>query len=187
MSIVPHRRTYVPPATPAYPGRRWNARLYPGTLATTARFRDELRHDLAGLAGFGPEPLDDLLLCGSEMFANAAAHSRSGRADGRVIRTLSVPTVTDRETTLRLSVIDDGLADDRTALPRIPAQRTVEEWEDAESGRGLLLIHHLATEWGTRAVVDFPFCEALGTVIWAEFAFPTCRALPALPISGDMR
>ncbi|WAE75502.1 ATP-binding protein [Streptomonospora nanhaiensis] len=170
MAIVPQT------ATSAYPGRSWNARLYPGTLATTARFREDLRHDLAELAGSAPDLLDDLLLCGSEMFANAVNHTRSGHADGRVVRTLSVPAATDRGSTLRLSVIDDGLPDDSAGLPRIPVQRTAQEWEDAECGRGLLLVANLAAAWGTRAVVDFPFCGALGMVVWAEFTHTACSS-----------
>lgn len=67
--------------------------------------------------------------------------------------------------------MDDGTRTDAVEPtgPQIPHQRTVEEWELAERGRGLLLIHHLAERWGTRSVLDFPFCAGLGTVTWAEF------------------
>src|SRR5699024_245221 len=40
-----------PTPTPAYPGRRWEARHYPGTPPTCARFRSDLREDLATLTG----------------------------------------------------------------------------------------------------------------------------------------
>ncbi|MEU0236081.1 ATP-binding protein [Nocardiopsis sp. NPDC006198] len=164
MTIVPQPSTASP--TPATPGPRWEPRLYPGTLATTSRVRSDLRTDLARLAGIGPDLVETVVLCASEMFANAVEHSRSGEDDGRVIRTLSVPAASLAGTALRLSIIDDGA---RVSRPRIPRQRTREEWQEAERGRGLLLVDHLATAWGTRAVVDFPFCEGLGTVIWAEF------------------
>ncbi|WP_304452980.1 ATP-binding protein [Nocardiopsis sp. YSL2] len=158
--------------TPAYPGRRWAARLYPGRPAIAARVRADMRADLAELVGIPDDLVDSTALCASEAFANAVAHSRSGRPDGTVMRILSTPVVTTWETTLRLSVIDDGPVDSR---PMIPAQRTAEEWEEAERGRGLLLIDHLATEWGTQRWSGTGTHSVLGTVIWAEFTYPTLR------------
>lgn len=161
-------------ATPAYPGRRWAARLYSGTPARTAQVRVDMREDLAELGGITNDLVDSATLCASEAFANAVAHSRSGLPHGTVMRILSTPVVTTRETTLRLSVIDDGPVDSR---PMIPAQRTAEEWEGAERGRGLLLINHLATEWGTQrwAGTGTGIDRVLGTVIWAEFVYSTLR------------
>jgi anti-sigma regulatory factor (Ser/Thr protein kinase) len=172
MTIVPQ-----PPAAspaPAAPGPRWEPRLYPGTLATISRIRTDLRTDLSRLAGIEPDLVETVVLCASEMFANAVEHSRSGEEDGRVIRTLAVPAASLAGAALRLSIIDDGA---RVSRPRIPRQRTREEWQEAERGRGLLLVDHLATAWGARRVVDFPFCEGLGTVIWAEFALDTASSL----------
>ncbi|QUX29444.1 ATP-binding protein [Nocardiopsis akebiae] len=152
----------------------WKPRLYPGTLDTTARVRADLRHDLAntptllGLPVLDPDLVDSIVLCASEMFANSCEHTRSGEQDGRVIRTLTLP----EQRTLRLSVIDDGYRDTDTR-PRIPRQRTERDWHEAERGRGLLLIHHLAACWGTRQVIGFPFCEGLGTVLWADFDLPS--------------
>ncbi|WP_150241587.1 ATP-binding protein [Nocardiopsis quinghaiensis] len=154
----------------------WKPRLYPGTPDTTVRVRADLRCDLSRLPGLAPDLMDSVVLCASEIFANACDHSRSGEEEGRVIRTLATPD----ERTLRLSVIDDGYRDtDIDTRPRIPHQRTAEEWEDAERGRGLLIVSHLATRWGTSRVVDFPFCEGLGTVIWADFALPVPAAADA--------
>ena len=165
MSIVPE----IP--TPAYPGRRWRARHYPGNPATCTRFRAELRSDLHALAGVPRRLRDDIELCGSEAFANAVTHSRSQRPGGTVIRMLSTPIVMGRETTVRLSVIDDGPLNDHPMRP--PARSSVEEWEQAESGRGLLLIHRLAGEWGTQRWTDPTSPAVSGTVLWAEFAYPT--------------
>ncbi|WP_159940815.1 MULTISPECIES: hypothetical protein [unclassified Nocardiopsis] len=92
-----------------------------------------------------------------------------GRRGGTVMRLLSTPLVTTREATLRLAVIDDGPHDGR---PVVPAQRTAEEWENAGSGRGLLLIHSLAREWGTYRMVDLASATLLGTALWAEFRHP---------------
>ena len=156
--------------TPACAGRRWPSRVYPGDLAQAALVRADLAADLHRLAGLPVETSENIVLCVSEMFANACDHSRSGQdAEGRVIRTLHMPTATS----IQVAIVDDGSRADATtdAVPETP-QRTGEEWAHAERGRGLLLIGHLATRWGTRSVVDFPFCQGLGTVTWAEFTLP---------------
>jgi anti-sigma regulatory factor (Ser/Thr protein kinase) len=159
----------VPQTSPttADPERRWEPRLYPGTLATASRVRSDLRADLTRFAAAGDDLVETVVLCASEMFANAVDHSRSGEVDGRVIRTLTVHTTPENGIVLRLSVIDDGAKDTE---PLIPRQRTAEEWQEAERGRGLLLVENLAVAWGSRPVLDFPFCAGLGTVTWAEFA-----------------
>ncbi|WP_304455456.1 ATP-binding protein [Nocardiopsis sp. YSL2] len=168
MFIVPQPRPPAHTAAPAFEGRRWPCRLYPGDLSHTSRFRADLRRDLSELAGLVIDTADDLVLCASELYANAVDHSRSGEPDGHVIRTLTMPTA-DR---LRVGVIDDGHRTNSPhppMLPEIPRTAPLDgEW--AERGRGLLLIDHLAAAWGSRAVVGFPFCEGLGTFLWAEFA-----------------
>lgn len=170
MFILP-RNPHPAPAGSAVIHSLWKPRLYPGTLATTSRVRADLRRDLSSLPDLETDLVDSIVLCASEMFANACDHSRSGEADGRVVRTLTLPA----RHTLRLSVIDDGYRDTGTC-PRIPHQRTAGEWMEAERGRGLLLIHHLSARWGTCQVVDFPFCEGLGTVLWADFTIPATVA-----------
>ena len=157
MSMMPHTPPFPPPVTGA-----WPCRIYPGDLAHAARVRAEVRADLAALPGLGADLVDAVELCASEACANAVAHPRSGRGGGRVVRALPRPAP-DR---LRLAVVDDGAPD---TAPRIPVERTAEEWAEAETGRGLLLISALAAAWGTRPVVAFPGCAHLGTVVWAEF------------------
>ncbi|GAA1469358.1 ATP-binding protein [Nocardiopsis exhalans] len=156
--------------TPPFAGRRWPSRLYPGDLAQTGWVRADLAADLHRLAGLPAETSENLVLCASEMFSNAVDHSRSGQdVEGRVVRTLHMPTAH----TLQVAIIDDGQRTDHTEFqaPETP-DRSVDEWEQAERGRGLLLIGHLADRWGTRSVLDFPFCQGLGTVAWAEFTLP---------------
>ncbi|NKY99997.1 ATP-binding protein [Nocardiopsis alborubida] len=165
MTIVPRPRASIHTPTPPFAGRRWASRVYPGNFSQAAWVREDLRADLFRLEGLCPDLADTIVLCASEMFANGVDHSRSGEANGRVIRTLSMPT-TD---VLHLGVTDDGVRESAPTLPEIPRQRTAQEWEEAERSRGLLLIDSLATRWGTRAVVDFPFCGGLGTIVWAEF------------------
>ncbi|GAA1092474.1 ATP-binding protein [Nocardiopsis metallicus] len=164
MAIVPN--TFTPTLPLAV--RRWASRIYPGDLAQTSGVRAELASDLVGLTGLSEETGENMVLCLSEMFANACAHSRSGQdVEGRVVRTLYMPTASS----IQVAVVDDGMRTDTVEFqgPETP-DWSVEEWGEAERGRGLLLIQHLATRWGTRSVVDFPFCAGLGTVIWAEFA-----------------
>lgn len=157
MAIVP--QPLIPPLR-AVPVRRWPARLYSGDLSQCSRVRADLYEDLA----FLPEELvATVVLCASEAFANAVEHSRSGEGNGRVLRALYAPT----PFTLRLVVVDDGTRETR---PEVPRQRTKEEWEEAERGRGLFLIESLASAWGSYPVVPFPFCADLGTAVWAQFA-----------------
>nr|WP_116248288.1 ATP-binding protein [Nocardiopsis sp. FIRDI 009] len=123
-----------------------------------------IRADLrADLTGFDEELAERMTLCASEITANAIEHTRSGEPDGRVLRALFLP----EPGVLRLVVVDDGA---RETEPRIPSQRTEEEWMSAERGRGLLLVDTLARRWGSYPVVPFPFCADLGTAVWAEFS-----------------
>ncbi|WP_369974577.1 ATP-binding protein [Nocardiopsis sp. FIRDI 009] len=151
MPIVPHP---TPSVTP------WRARIYPGTLDRMSMIRADLRADLTG---FDEELAERMTLCASEITANAIEHTRSGEPDGRVLRALFLP----EPGVLRLVVVDDGA---RETEPRIPSQRTEEEWMSAERGRGLLLVDTLARRWGSYPVVPFPFCADLGTAVWAEFS-----------------
>ncbi|GAA1116372.1 ATP-binding protein [Nocardiopsis metallicus] len=166
MAIVSNILTPTPP----YTGRRWSSRLYPGDLAQTRRVRADLAADLNRLAGLPNETAENLVLCASEMFANAVDHTLSGQdVEGRVIRTLHMPTTR----TIQVAIVDDGQRTDTAEFqaPQTP-DHSVEEWAEVERGRGLLLIGHLADRWGTRSVMDFPFCQGLGTVTWAEFTLP---------------
>lgn len=177
MSIVPRSRAPFHTPTPPFAGRRWPSRFYPGDPAQAARVREDLRADLFRLEGLCPDLADTVVLCASEMFANACEHSRSGEPGGRAIRALAMPDAA----TLRLAVVDDGVKESAPTLPEIPYQRTEAEWEEAERGRGLLLIDHLATRWGTRAAVDFPFCAGLGTAVWADFALTPATGTGTAP------
>ncbi|WP_049578102.1 ATP-binding protein [Nocardiopsis sp. SBT366] len=179
MTIVPHTPAPLHSVTATAPsaGLRWPFRVYPGDLSQVSRVRSELAADLGRLAGLAPQTVADVILCASELFANACDHSLSGEdPEGQVIRTLHMPTAT----TLKVVIIDDGTRSDTAGRadaadqlgPKLPHQRTPNEWDEAERGRGLLLIHHLASRWGTRSVLDFPFCAGLGTVAWAEFTLP---------------
>ncbi|MEU3015863.1 ATP-binding protein [Nocardiopsis sp. NPDC007018] len=171
MAIVPHTPALNHTVAPPEPALRWECRVYPGQLSHTSRVRSDLDTDLNRLLSLPGEVRGEMVLCVSEMFANACEHSRSGQdPEGRVVRTLESPV----PGLVRVSIIDDGARTDTTtdSLPRVPRRRTKREWERAERGRGLLIVGELASRWGFRPVLDFPFCEGLGTVIWAEFTLP---------------
>ncbi|MFB8767607.1 ATP-binding protein [Nocardiopsis alba] len=171
MSIVPHDRAPIHALGEPLDRCRRLSRVYPGVLSQIARVRSDLTTDLSDLIGPLRETGEDVVLCVSEMFANACDHSRSGQDDeGRVIRLLHRPTATS----VRVAIVDDGVRTDRSASsePRISSPRSSGEGFETERGRGLLLIDHLAARWGTRSVLDFPFCSGLGTVTWAEFLLP---------------
>ncbi|MER6626384.1 ATP-binding protein [Streptomyces sp. NPDC000931] len=186
MAIVPHTpaldHTNSPPAE-----YRWECRVYPGQLSHTSQVRTDLTCDLDRMTNLPVEARENMVLCVSEMFANACEHSRSGQdPEGRVVRTLDTP----RPRTVRISVIDDGTRTDASldSSPKVPRRRTRKEWDQAERGRGLLLLGRLATRWGFRPVLDFPFCAGLGTVIWAEFTHPALTTLtPGADTCGGAR
>ncbi|WP_040694405.1 ATP-binding protein [Nocardiopsis prasina] len=174
MPIVPHAPALNHTNSPPSDELRWECRVYPGQLSQTSQVRTDLTCDLDRMTNLPVEAREDMVLCLSEMFANACEHSRSGEdPDGRVVRTLDLP----RPGTVRISIIDDGTRTNTTdTVPKVPRRRTRQQHERAERGRGLLLLDHLATRWGFRPVLDFPFCAGLGTVIWAEFTHPALVA-----------
>ncbi|MFE1168771.1 ATP-binding protein [Nocardiopsis sp. NPDC058789] len=175
MAIVPHTPARDHTNSPPENQSRWECRVYPGQLSQTSQVRADLDADLHRLFSPTAEVKEEMVLCVSEMFANACEHSRSGQdPDGRVVRTLDLP----RPGTVRISIIDDGTRTNSTTdtVPKVPRRRTRQQQERAERGRGLLLLDHLSTRWGFRPVLDFPFCAGLGTVIWAEFTLPALVA-----------
>ncbi|MFB8773270.1 ATP-binding protein [Streptomyces broussonetiae] len=84
----------------------------------------------------------------AELTANAALHGGDGRRDFRLALALDTGTGM-----LRIAVSDAG------ATP-VPAVRDGAP-EEAESGRGLLLVGALADRWGTQS-------EEGGKTVWAE-------------------
>ncbi|WP_304451772.1 ATP-binding protein [Nocardiopsis sp. YSL2] len=135
----------------------WEHRTYPGDLSQLSRVRADLAADLAG---FDPDLVDTLQLVTSELFANGIKYTDSGRTGGEVIRALSMPG----PGTLRVSLSDCGGGG---GVPRIPAERSSDEWDWAEGQRGLVLVENLSTAWGHFRLA--PWAD-LGTHVWAEFA-----------------
>jgi anti-sigma regulatory factor (Ser/Thr protein kinase) len=89
----------------------------------------------------------DVLVCVSEMATNALLH---GVPQGRGFR---VVLWLEHYGLLRIEVHDSG-----EGTPRIPHVD-----DDAETGRGLLLVEKLADKWGVGE-------RDPGKIVWAEFA-----------------
>nr|WP_317850953.1 ATP-binding protein [Streptomyces venezuelae] len=96
--------------------------------------------------GIEGERADDITLCVSELVTNALLH---GVPPGRGFR-LYVDHGGD---TIRVAVHDSG-----SGRPRLD----LDEREDGESGRGLLLVAALADKWGVEE-------QAPGKTVWCEF------------------
>ncbi|MEV2274722.1 ATP-binding protein [Nocardiopsis sp. NPDC049922] len=135
----------------------WEHRAYPGRLERLSEVRADLATDLTG---FDPDLVATVELVTSELFANCVKYTDSGQAGGEVIRGLSMPD----EGELRVFLSDWG---GRGGVPRIPVERSEDEWEWAEGQRGLALVENLSTAWGYFRLAPW---GDLGTHVWARFA-----------------
>lgn len=162
--IIP-QTPHVPPRVRPLVG--WEHRLYPGDLAHARAVRTDLATDLCG---FGPDLVDTVQLCVSELFANCVKYTDSGRPGADVLRALCLPA----PHTLRVGLSDWGGSG---TLPTVPTDRTDDEWDWAEGQRGLALVENLSTGWGSRR--QAPWAD-LGTHVWAEFALDPAD-VPLLP------
>jgi anti-sigma regulatory factor (Ser/Thr protein kinase) len=145
----------------------WEHRTYPAGLSQLSRVRADLAADLTG---FDPDLIDTLQLVTSELFANAAKYTRADPPFKEVIRALSMPD----PRTLRVSLSDCGGGG---GMPRIPTERTTDEWDWAEGQRGLVLVENLSTAWGHFHLA--PWAD-LGTHVWATFAVDPANTPPDL-------
>jgi serine/threonine-protein kinase RsbW len=120
------------------------SRTYPGTPSQARAVRADLHALLPGC------PIaDDVILCASELAANATLHSRS-RKPGR---TITVRAEICSGIQVRLEVSDDG-----GPWTRPPA--------DPDRPHGLDIITALAATWGTEDT-------ATGRTVWALLDWPT--------------
>ncbi|MFW6640265.1 ATP-binding protein [Nocardiopsis algeriensis] len=143
----------------------WEHRTYPGDLSQLRQVRQDLATDLAG---FPDDAVQTLVLCASELFANACKYTASGQENGQVLRTLCLR----RGRLLRLGFTDDGGSG---RVPQIPTERTATEWDEAEGQRGLLMVQELSTAWGYS--LTCPWAD-LGTSTWALIPLPDGTAPP---------
>ncbi|WP_150253413.1 ATP-binding protein [Nocardiopsis deserti] len=142
------------PSPPRRASTWWEHRAYPSDLVQARQVRADLRADLAG---FDPDLVDTVLLCAAELAANAVKYAPEGQEFLRALALLD-------EHTLWLAVVDAGGG---TGLPRIPHDRSADEWLLAEGQRGLMLVDSLAQAWGHYPVG--PGSARLGIGVWATF------------------
>ena len=119
------------------------AATYPGSPEHIRQARADARDLLAGCPA-----ADDVILCLSELAANAVLHSNSRRPGG----TFTVRIGSRPGAYIRMEVEDDG----GPWLASAP---------DPGSGRGLDIIGALAAEWGIAT-------SPAGRTVWARFDWP---------------
>jgi serine/threonine-protein kinase RsbW len=106
-----------------------------------------IRADLRALLTDCPHA-DDIVLCASELAANAAIHSNSCRTGA----TITVRAEISRADYVRIEVGDDGGPWTQPAA-------------DADRPHGLDIVRSLATQWG---VTD----TRTGRIVWAQLDWP---------------
>lgn len=99
--------------------------------------------------GYDSPVNESLTLIAAELTANAVRHAHVPGRDFHL-------RLTTASGTLRIEVTD-------TRTERVPPRSVPEVADDAESGRGLLLVARLATRWGTD-----PRSPGPGKTVWAE-------------------
>jgi anti-sigma regulatory factor (Ser/Thr protein kinase) len=124
--------------------------------ARLARRLAAVRLDAWGVP-YGTEAHAEIVLIVAELCANAVRH---GNVPGRDFH-LRVHAPADGRT-VRVEVTDTR----GERLPRCPA-KPADEAGAEETGRGLLLVSHLAARWDWHRRPDGP-----GKTIWAEYALP---------------
>lgn len=128
--------------------RNW-ARMFPGHVDEIARVRAFVRNLLEDHPA-----VHDAELIVSELATNAIQHSRSKSNGG-----LFVVRVHDHGDRVRIAVTDYG--SDEPWPRAVPTNAH----PLAEHGRGLVLVDHIAKEWGSHP-------EPVGTCVWADIATP---------------
>jgi len=101
---------------------------------------------------------ETLMACGSELAANAVAHTASG--DGGLF---TVEVIRPANGVALVAVTDAG-------SPRAPSVRHVDAL--AEGGRGLALVAALASNWGHHQALGG------GHTVWAQATWPIAVATP---------
>ncbi|MDT0403972.1 ATP-binding protein [Streptomyces edwardsiae] len=139
--------------TPLSPPRTFEMRFTSTPReARLARRLAAVRLDAWGIP-YGTDPHDAIVLIVAELSANAVQH---GHVPGRDFH-LGLHATPDG---VRVEVTD-------TRAERGPRRPTALEESD-ETGRGLLLVSHLATHWNWHPRPDGP-----GKTVWAEYSLPS--------------
>ncbi len=125
------------------------ATSYPGRVDQIRRMRRELTALLEDCPA-----ADEIVLCASELAANAVWHSRSRRPGG----TFTLQVEVSRGDYVRIAIDDDG-----------------GPWAEADCGldrgRGLVIVAALTADWGVAA-------GPAGRSVWAWFDWPASSWVP---------
>jgi anti-sigma regulatory factor (Ser/Thr protein kinase) len=162
----------------AEPGAEWHARVFAGMTARVPEAREFVAEALVGCP---PGARDALLLCVTELCANAIEHTASG-AGGAFIVEVSCPA----DGMAFVAVTDGGGASEsrEPAWPLGPAGRyqgqgaggqAVSDGDLPEGGRGLALVAALASRWGYQPDTH---------TAWAEASWPVPATPVAVPRQG---
>jgi serine/threonine-protein kinase RsbW len=131
------------PAAPNTLALRTSEITYPGAAEHIRRVRNDLRPLLAGC------PMaDEIILCASELAANAALHSNSRQPGG----TFTVHAEISLGHYARIEIEDDG-------GPWTPTTT------NSAGHHGLDIVRTLATDWGTKG-------DHTTRTTWARFDWP---------------
>ncbi|HUN36701.1 MAG TPA: ATP-binding protein [Trebonia sp.] len=153
----------------AAPGAEWHARVFAGVTARVPEARDFVADALAGCPAGAVETL---LLCVTELCANAIEHTASG-AGGAFIVEVSCPS----EGVAFVAVTDGGGASGTCMLRPDSACRegaddlAAGDADLPEGGRGLSLVAAFASRWGYQPDTH---------TAWAEASWPV-SATPRRP------
>lgn len=115
-----------------------------------------MRRELTGLLKDCPAA-DDIILCASELAANAVRHSCSGLADG----TFGLRVEISEGDHVRIAVDDEG-------------GPWVETASGPACGRGLVIVTALAADWGI-------VTGQAGRTVWALFDWPALAGNSGIP------
>ncbi|MEV7007834.1 ATP-binding protein [Streptosporangium sp. NPDC051022] len=128
-----------------------------GVRESVSRARAEVR----GWLGEAHPAIDDVVLAVSELVTNAIVHSDVKPGDS--IRL----TVTEGEEFVGVEVADPG---------SVFSGPHVRKEENAEDGRGLLIVREISLAWGVRER-----CCGPGRTVWCAIAIPPPPADPSVP------
>jgi serine/threonine-protein kinase RsbW len=138
-----HEAAAAPPRTIAFFGPRHAVAIFRGRPEEVSRMRAGLRRELDGCP-----VADEVILCASELAANAVLHSDTRKNGG----TFTVRTEISRSDYALIEVEDDG-------------GPWIERSRHSTGGRGLHIVSALASDWGIEAT-------ACSRTVWARFDWP---------------
>jgi serine/threonine-protein kinase RsbW len=144
------------------PGAERHARVFAGVAAQVPAAR---AFTARALGGCPSGARDALLLCVTELSANAIEHTASGAGGA-----FAVEVARPADGVAYVAVTDAGAAGAPRARPLRGHLGTPSHDDMAEGGRGLALVAAFSSRWGYR-----------GRTVWAEVTWPVLVPLDGIP------